>query len=293
MATSRRHESNARDRARHAAARSGRPAGSRGSTWCCLAAFSCAARRADRTWKPRRCRRRSPPPSRAPRCRTAGSRSSSPTRSGRPSTRWWTTQAWWCCTRTPSAPPAGSRSSPCSTSAARRSSNGAGRWARSSKARTTTWAAKEDSPVRLMFAFDGDKSRLPLVDRAVFYLAEKLSGRELPYALLQYVWANTIPGRHRARQSVHAAGADAGGRERSRGRGQVADADAQPATTTSATRSTRSRDCSPASACSPTPTTRAASVEAWYGDIRFLPGGPVASGGCPRRLHAAPRYAAP
>jgi hypothetical protein len=54
-------------------------------------------------------------------------------------------------------------------------------------------AAKEDSPVRLLFAFDGDKSSLPLVDRAIFYITEKLSGRELPYALLQYVWANEIP----------------------------------------------------------------------------------------------------
>ena len=54
-------------------------------------------------------------------------------------------------------------------------------------------AAKEDSPARLLFAFDGDKSRLPLVERAIFYVTEKLSGRQLPYALLQYVWAATIP----------------------------------------------------------------------------------------------------
>ncbi len=54
-------------------------------------------------------------------------------------------------------------------------------------------AGKEDSPVRLMFAFGGDKSRLPFVERAVFYLTEKLSGRELPYAVLQYVWAGAIP----------------------------------------------------------------------------------------------------
>ena len=54
-------------------------------------------------------------------------------------------------------------------------------------------AAKEDAPARLLFAFDGDKSRLPLVERAVFYLTETLSGRALPYALLQYVWANKAP----------------------------------------------------------------------------------------------------
>ena len=54
-------------------------------------------------------------------------------------------------------------------------------------------ASKEDSPARLIFAFDGDKSRLPVVERAVFYLTEKLSGRELPYAVLQYIWAAAIP----------------------------------------------------------------------------------------------------
>jgi DUF3047 family protein len=54
-------------------------------------------------------------------------------------------------------------------------------------------AAKEDSPARLIFAFDGNKASLPLLERSVFYIAEKLSGRELPYALLQYVWAREIP----------------------------------------------------------------------------------------------------
>lgn len=53
--------------------------------------------------------------------------------------------------------------------------------------------AKEDSPVRLLFAFDGNKSRLPLLERSVFYITEKMSGRELPYALLQYIWAREIP----------------------------------------------------------------------------------------------------
>ena len=53
--------------------------------------------------------------------------------------------------------------------------------------------AKEDSPSRLIFAFDGDKSSLPLFERSIFYITEKLSGRELPYALLQYVWAREIP----------------------------------------------------------------------------------------------------
>jgi len=54
-------------------------------------------------------------------------------------------------------------------------------------------AAKEDAPARLAFGFDGDKSQLPLVERAVFSISEKLSGRALPYALLQYVWASKLP----------------------------------------------------------------------------------------------------
>ena len=54
-------------------------------------------------------------------------------------------------------------------------------------------AAKEDAPARLVFGFDGDKAQLPLVERAVFVVSEKLSGHELPYALLQYVWASKLP----------------------------------------------------------------------------------------------------
>ena len=50
-------------------------------------------------------------------------------------------------------------------------------------------ASKEDSPVRLLFVFDGDKSKLAPRDQAVFRLSRN-SGRELPYATLMYVWAN-------------------------------------------------------------------------------------------------------
>jgi len=51
-------------------------------------------------------------------------------------------------------------------------------------------ASKEDSPVRLLFVFDGDKSKLAPRDQAVFRLSRNNSGRELPYATLMYVWAN-------------------------------------------------------------------------------------------------------
>ena len=54
-------------------------------------------------------------------------------------------------------------------------------------------AAREDSPVRLVFEFDGDKSKLPFRDRAVFLVSNAASGHELPYATLMYVWSNTLP----------------------------------------------------------------------------------------------------
>ena len=54
-------------------------------------------------------------------------------------------------------------------------------------------ASKEDAPARLMLTFDGDKSKLPLTDRATVALVSKLYGRDLPYATLMYVWSNNAP----------------------------------------------------------------------------------------------------
>lgn len=50
-------------------------------------------------------------------------------------------------------------------------------------------ADKEDSPARLVFFFDGDKSSLPFGDRAAMSLA-KAGGEDLPYATLMYIWSN-------------------------------------------------------------------------------------------------------
>jgi hypothetical protein len=52
-------------------------------------------------------------------------------------------------------------------------------------------AGRDDSPVRVLFAFDGNKSRLSLGERAMFLLT-KATGHELPYATLMYVWANDL-----------------------------------------------------------------------------------------------------
>lgn len=51
-------------------------------------------------------------------------------------------------------------------------------------------AERSDSPVRVVFAFDGDRSRLSLRNRALFDLAETLSGEPPPFATLMYVWDN-------------------------------------------------------------------------------------------------------
>lgn len=51
----------------------------------------------------------------------------------------------------------------------------------------------EDSPARIVLAFDGDIAKLPRVDQAVLYLSRKLSGQDMPYATLMYIWSNKVP----------------------------------------------------------------------------------------------------
>jgi hypothetical protein len=131
-------------------------------------------------------------------------------------------------------------------------------------------AAKEDAPARLLFAFDGDKSRLPLVERAIFYLSEKLSGRELPYALLQYVWARRLPVgtviehpyTRRVRMIVVASGEGGVGEWQSFSRNVYDDYRRVFAE--------EPGDLTGIGVMTDTDNTRA-SVEAWYGDIRFRP----------------------
>ena len=49
---------------------------------------------------------------------------------------------------------------------------------------------KDDSPVRLVLAFDGDRSKLSARDRRLSELARALTGEDMPYATLMYVWCN-------------------------------------------------------------------------------------------------------
>ncbi|MBX9812017.1 MAG: DUF3047 domain-containing protein [Burkholderiales bacterium] len=63
----------------------------------------------------------------------------------------------------------------------------------------------EDSPVRVVVSFDGDIERLALDDRMFFDHIRLLTGQDLPYATLMYIWENrapkdsVIPNRHTSR----------------------------------------------------------------------------------------------
>jgi hypothetical protein len=51
----------------------------------------------------------------------------------------------------------------------------------------------EDSPVRLMLFFDGDRSALPIKEQMMMETARLLTGQELPYSTLMYIWENRFP----------------------------------------------------------------------------------------------------
>lgn len=52
---------------------------------------------------------------------------------------------------------------------------------------------REDAVARVIFAFDGDRSRLSARNRAMFDLAQALTGEAPPYATLMYVWETRKP----------------------------------------------------------------------------------------------------
>ena len=51
----------------------------------------------------------------------------------------------------------------------------------------------EDSPVRVVVAFEGDMSKLPFTDRLFADQMRMLTQQEMPYALLMYIWENRAP----------------------------------------------------------------------------------------------------
>lgn len=63
----------------------------------------------------------------------------------------------------------------------------------------------EDSPVRIIVAFDGDTTKLDLDDRMFFTRVRMITGMQMPYATLMYIWENraapgtVIASRHTSR----------------------------------------------------------------------------------------------
>ncbi|MBC7623246.1 MAG: DUF3047 domain-containing protein [Aeromicrobium sp.] len=51
----------------------------------------------------------------------------------------------------------------------------------------------DDSPVRVIVSFEGDLQKLDVEDRAMASMAKLVSGRDMPYATLMYVWDNKMP----------------------------------------------------------------------------------------------------
>jgi hypothetical protein len=52
---------------------------------------------------------------------------------------------------------------------------------------------REDAPLRVLVAFDGDKAALPEEEQKRFKRAKSLTGREGPYATLMYIWSDHVP----------------------------------------------------------------------------------------------------
>lgn len=51
----------------------------------------------------------------------------------------------------------------------------------------------DDAPLRILVAFDGNKSKLTLKEKMTFEMANLISGHELPYATLMYIWSGKSP----------------------------------------------------------------------------------------------------
>ena len=51
----------------------------------------------------------------------------------------------------------------------------------------------DDSPVRIVLAFEGDRSKFSAKNSMLSELAQVLTGEPLPYATLMYVWGNHRP----------------------------------------------------------------------------------------------------
>ncbi|QWE09164.1 DUF3047 domain-containing protein [Polynucleobacter ibericus] len=51
----------------------------------------------------------------------------------------------------------------------------------------------DDAPLRILVAFDGNKSKLSLKEKMTFEMAHLISGQEMPFATLMYIWSGKSP----------------------------------------------------------------------------------------------------
>ena len=51
----------------------------------------------------------------------------------------------------------------------------------------------DDAPLRILVAFDGNKAKLSLKEKMTFEMANLISGQEMPYATLMYIWSGKSP----------------------------------------------------------------------------------------------------
>ena len=130
-------------------------------------------------------------------------------------------------------------------------------------------ASKEDSPVRIVLGFEGDKSKLTFGEKTKSFVAKSATGKELPYAQLIYVWANKYPvgtvianpHTKRVEMVVAVSGADEVGKWVTLSRNVIDDFKKafgeEPGLMTDVGIMTDTDNTG-------------ATVDAWYGDIRFL-----------------------
>ena len=52
---------------------------------------------------------------------------------------------------------------------------------------------REDAPARVIIGFGGDKTKLPDAEQRYFARIKRLTGRDMPYAMLMYIWDNKNP----------------------------------------------------------------------------------------------------
>lgn len=52
--------------------------------------------------------------------------------------------------------------------------------------------AREDAPLRVIVAFDGDHATLPEAEKKRFKRARNIAGKDLPYAMLMYIWSDQV-----------------------------------------------------------------------------------------------------